>query len=134
MDTLFRSLFNSLPPLPHSHETVWPGQEHIRFLFFLCSGVVMLVRATRRSKMFPNLSERHCVISRDSLLPRHCNPIRADGNSHACYSEGVGGRKGGGEGGRGGRRTESRQLHLARGNSCRLSARECKTSSALNQQ
>lgn len=29
---------------------------------------------------------------------------------------------------------ESRQLHLAKENSCRLSAWECKTSSALNQQ
>lgn len=96
-------------------------------------GVVMLVRATRTSKMFPNLSERHCIISHGSLLlPRHCNPIRAGGNSHACYS---GGREGGrGDGGRGGRQTESRQLHLARENSCCLSARECKTSSALNQQ
>lgn len=29
--------------------------------------MVVMVQATQRFKMFPNLSERHCIISRDSL-------------------------------------------------------------------
>lgn len=84
--------------------------------------------------MFPNLSERHCIISRDSLCS-HATVIQSELveiHMHAFQKE-----EGWGSGdgrGRGGRRTESRQLHLARENSCHLSARECKTSSALNQQ
>lgn len=74
--------------------------------------------------MFLNLSERHCVINRDSLLPRHCNPIRDRWKFTCMFFKGRAGR----------RRTESRPLHLAPENSWPLSARECKTSSALNQQ
>lgn len=59
--------------------------------------------------MFPNLSERHCIITRDCLCS-HANVIQSELveiHMHA-FQKGVGG------GGGGGGRTESRQLHLAR--------------------
>lgn len=40
-------------------------------------GVVMLVLATLRSDRFPNLSERHCTISRDSLFS-HATVIQSE--------------------------------------------------------
>ena len=86
-DTLFRSLFNSLPPLPRALET------HIRFFY---QSVVALVRATRRSKMSPNLPERHCTISPDSLCS-HAAVIQSELveiHMHAFQKEGG---EGGGE-------------------------------------
>lgn len=81
VDTLFRSLFNSLPPLPRALET------HIRFY----QSVVMLVQATRRSKMSPNLPERHCIISPDSLCS-HATVIQSELveiHMHAFQKEGA---------------------------------------------
>lgn len=63
VEKLFRSLFNSLPPLPRGLETLQALQEHMCFN----QSMLMLFEATQRSKMFPNLSERHCIISLDSL-------------------------------------------------------------------
>lgn len=45
--------------------------------FVIYGSVVLLVRDARRSNMFLNLSERHCIISCDSLLPRHCKSDRS---------------------------------------------------------
>lgn len=49
----------------------------------------------QRSVMFLNLSERHCMIGRDSLLPRHHNPIKTGGKFTCMFF------RGGGQGGRG---------------------------------
>lgn len=65
------------------------------------------LQSSSSSKPFFFFPERHCTISPQhthtlsffslsvsvslSLLPRHCNPIRAGGNSHACFPEGMGG-------------------------------------------
>lgn len=54
-------------------ETLQALQEHICFY----QSMDMLFQATQRPKMFPNLSERHCIISLDS--PRsHATVIQSE--------------------------------------------------------
>lgn len=77
---------NFLPPLPHSLGMLQPVHKHIRFYH-----VFMLVRATRKVKTFPNLSERKCIISHDCVCS-HATVIQSEPveiHTHAFRREGA---------------------------------------------
>lgn len=120
------------------------------FYLFLMVGMLFFVFTSLQFFLLFQtfFSERHCTISPQhthtsslslclslslSLLPRHCNPIRAGGNSHACFPEGMGGLVRRRSRRRKRRMTKPESRHFER-TAVVCPPRECKTSSALNQQ
>lgn len=79
------SLLNSLPPLPHGLEALQPVQEHICFYQSIGHVGSSHTEVQDVPKPVRKALHNHPWLS---LLPRHCNPIRTAGNSHACFSEG----------------------------------------------
>lgn len=73
------------------------GCRRFKSTFIFYQSKVMLVRATQKSKMFPNLSERHCVISGDSLCS-HATVIQSEPVEIHMHAFQRGGGRGGANG------------------------------------